>query len=76
MKVVKQQLKAFYRGKGLKGKRLKRAVWADVGRVKANADFAFSPTDHIEGIFSFYGSPEGSRYWALRTFTLATRRWL
>lgn len=76
MSRVKQQLKSFYRGKGLKGKRLKRAVWADVGRVKANAEFAFSPTSYIEGIFCFCDSPEGSRYWALRTFPLAMRRWL
>lgn len=76
MSRVKQQLKSFYRGKGLKGRRLKRAVWADVGRVKANADYSLGSGCCIEGAFSFGDSSEGCMYWAVRAFPLATRRWL
>lgn len=71
MKVVKQQLKAFYRGQGLTGKRLKRAVWADVGRVKVNQDLLYpqySPFDEISCRFSFHHSPEGAEYWGRVAF--------
>lgn len=70
MSRVKQQLKAFYRGKGLKGKRLKRAVWADVGRVKVNRmDQHGRPLIHCRGIsyqFVWNSSPEGHDYWMAR----------
>lgn len=69
MSRVKQQLKAFYIGQGLKGKRLKRAVWADVGRVKVNQDMSqqqYAAMDDISCRFYFHGSPEGADYWGRR----------
>lgn len=69
MSRVKQQLKSFYRGKGLKGKRLKRAVWADVGRVKCERKKQYSNSrteGQLDTQFAWGDSKDGHIYWARR----------
>jgi hypothetical protein len=69
MMLVKRQLKAYHKAQGLTGKRLKRAVWADVARVKKNQDMApecYRPSHGIEARFGWIESPEGGRYWSRR----------
>lgn len=68
MKVVKQQLKAFYRAKGLTGKRLKRAVWADERKALAYAGGRFFE-QYVCGLSSqivFAATDEGYAYWRAR----------
>jgi hypothetical protein len=67
MTYVKQQLKAYYRAQGLRGKQLKRAVWAD--NVKAVAHCTLDrpiPNERLSYLFLFSGTPEGHKYWRMR----------
>lgn len=71
MILVKRQLKTYHKAQGLTGKRLKRAVWADVGRVVVNADWPrhkIAPKTPIDALFSFCHSPEGGKYWGRRVY--------
>lgn len=65
---VRQQLKAYHKTQGLTGKRLKQAVWADVGLVKANTDVSICAMDSIGALFGFHRSPQGQEYWGRRAY--------
>lgn len=63
---VKQQLKAYYKAQGLRGKRLKRAVWADNVKAAKHCDFKPDPWCGLSYLFLFGDTPEGFRYWRQR----------
>lgn len=67
MTKAKQQLKAYYKAKGLRGKRLKRAVWADYVKAMAYCNCEAYNHDPLSYLFIFSDTPEGHHYWRERT---------
>lgn len=71
MRLVKSELRSYYRARGLAGNSLKRAVWGDVLRVRKNQDMPderYASGHGLSARFGFVGAPEGSVYWGIRAF--------
>lgn len=66
MSKAKQQLKAYYKAKGLRGKRLKRSVWADYVKAMAHCEYEPDPLVGLSYLFIFSDTPEGHYYWRER----------